>query len=80
MSKTTSYFSRHNVPPSLSANLASQIFRDNTGHTILDLFNNVLTEKTDLEQLVSENGVQNASLGLPGLIIQSYLIMVKESV
>ena len=27
------------------SNLASQIFQDNTGHNILDLFNNVLTEK-----------------------------------
>ena len=81
------------------SNLASQIFQDNTGHNILDLFNNVLTEKgpgthflpkfvskirdylsrkkTDLEQLVRENGVINLSHGLPGLIIQSYLIIVK---
>ena len=82
------------------SNLASQIFQDNTGHNILDLFNNVLTEKgtweqfvlatvspwlrhlaplekADLEQLVRENGVINLSHGLPGLIIQSYLIIVK---
>ena len=34
-------------------------------------------KKTDLEQLVRENGVINLSHGLPGLIIQSYLIIVK---
>ena len=36
-----------------------------------------LPKKTDLEQLVRENGVINLSHGLPGLIIQSYLIIVK---
>merc|ERR1711892_1020763 len=66
-----------NLRSNLGTSFAAQIFRDNTGHNILELFNNVLTERADLEQLVKENGVHNASCGTPGLIIQSYLIMVK---
>ena len=56
---------------------SSQHFLDNTGHTIMDLFNNVLTEKADIEQLIKENNITNVSTGLPGLIIQAYLVLVR---
>ena len=57
--------------------ISSQLFLDNTGHNIIDLLNNVLTGKEDLAQLVRENGVSNVSQGLPGLIVQAYLILVR---
>lgn len=50
--------------------LSSQVFLDNTGHNIIDLLNNILREKTDLEQLIKENGVNKLSQQLPGLIVQ----------
>ena len=62
------YFCRDNI------SLASQHFLDKTGHTILDLFNNVLTEKKDIEQLIKENNVSEVSDSLPGLIIQGSAI------
>ena len=43
----------------------------------MDLFNNVLTEKADIEQLIKENNITNVSTGLPGLIIQAYLVLVR---
>ena len=59
------------------SSIPSQLFLDNTGHNIIDLLNNVLTAKEDLAQLVHENGVSNVSQGLPGLIVQAYLILVR---
>ena len=64
-------FTRDNISRS------SQHFLDNTGHTIMDLFNNVLTEKGDIEQLIKENNVPTVSSSLPGLIIQAYLVLVR---
>ena len=56
---------------------SSQLFLDNTGHSILDLLNDVLIDKADLEQLVKENDVINMSAKLPGLIVQAYLVLVE---
>lgn len=56
---------------------SSQLFLDNTGHSILDLLNDVLVDKADLEQLVKENDVINMSTKLPGLIVQAYLVLVE---
>jgi len=56
---------------------STQSFLDNTGHSILDLLNDVLIDKADLEQLIDENDVINRSTKLPGLIIQSYLVLVE---
>lgn len=36
-----------------------------------------LIDKADLEQLIDENDVINRSAKLPGLIIQSYLVLVE---
>ena len=37
----------------------------------------MLIDKADLEQLIDENDVINRSTKLPGLIIQSYLVLVE---
>ena len=52
-------------------------YKDNTGHTIIDLLNDVIVEKADLEALVVENEVINKSAKTPGLIIQAYLVLVE---
>ena len=41
------------------------------------MLNDVLVEKVDLELLVKENDVINVSSKLPGLIVQSYLVLVE---
>ena len=51
--------------------------KDNTGHNIIDLLNDVLVDKADLEALVVENEVVNKSAKTPGLIIQAYLVLVE---
>ena len=53
--------------------LSAQVFLDNTGHSIIELLNKVLTQKSDLEQIVKENNVENVSSDLPGLIVQARL-------
>lgn len=59
--------------------LSSQVFLDNTGHNIIDLLNNILREKSDLEQLIKENGVEKLSQQLPGLIVQGSSKPIFES-
>ena len=54
--------------------LSSQVFLDKTGHTVIDLLNDVFNQKADLEQLVKENQVNNVSDGLPGLIVQARVL------
>ena len=54
--------------------LSSQVFLDKTGHTVIDLLNDVFNQKADLEQLVKENQVNNVSDGLPGLIVQARVV------
>ena len=56
---------------------SAQQFMDNTGHDILDLFNDVLLEKDDLMSIIKENDIINLSSKLPGLIIQAYLVLVE---
>ena len=56
---------------------SSRIFLDKPNHSVLDLLNDVLVEKADLERFVIENGLDNYSSGQPGLIVQVYLIMVQ---
>lgn len=53
--------------------LSAQVFLDKTGHNIIELLNNVLTQKPDLEQIVKENNVEDVSPELPGLIVQARL-------
>ena len=50
---------------------------DNTGHSILDLFNDILIEEHDMKQLIHQNGITSVSTKLPGLIIQSYLLLAR---
>ena len=56
---------------------SSSLTLDNTilGGDILETFNNVLTERDDLLQILKENNVPAPSKGIPGLIIQAYLVL-----
>ena len=58
---------------------SSQAFLENTGHSIVDLFNDVLIEEEDMKQLIGQNGdsIQSISTKRPGLIIQSYLVLAR---
>ena len=49
-----------------------------SGGTIIDLLNFGLEEKSLLEQLLTENRVAETSPKLPGLIVQVYLILVRN--
>ena len=47
------------------------------GGDLLETFNNVLTERDDLLQILKENNVPAPSKGIPGLIIQAYLVLAR---
>ena len=49
-----------------------------SGGTIIDLLNFGLEEKSLLEQLLTENQVLDTSPKLPGLIVQVYLVLVRN--
>ena len=36
---------------------SSQSFLEKTGHSIIDLFNEILLEEVDMRQLICENGI-----------------------
>ena len=43
----------------------------------METFNNVLTERDDLLQILKENNVPKPSKGVPGMIIQAYLVLAR---
>ena len=49
-----------------------------TGGSIIELLNHGLESESILHQILTENKILNASSKLPGLIVQVYLVLVKN--
>ena len=49
-----------------------------TGGSLIELLNHGLESESLLQQILAENKIFNASSKLPGLIVQVYLVLVKN--